>query len=72
MEDRRILVGSISYAIKAKRLLAKEGITANVIKETDRTEGCSYGLSFAERDAYRVFPLLSDAGIRLRSREERK
>lgn len=71
MENRKVLVGSISYAMKAKRLLSKEGITANVIKESDHTEGCSYGLSFAERDSYRVFALLSDAGIRTRSREAR-
>lgn len=71
MEDRRILVGSISYAIKAKRLLAKEGILANIVKETDRAEGCSYGLSFAERDAYLVYPLLADAGIRIKSKENR-
>ena len=42
MGNKKILIGSISYAIKAKRLLAREGITANVVKETDRTEGCSY------------------------------
>ena len=71
MENERILVGSISYAIKAKRLLAKEGILANIVKETDHTEGCSYGLSFAEKDAYRVFPALAGAGIRIRVREDR-
>ena len=71
MENRRILVGSISYAIKAKRLLAKEGILANIVKETSHTEGCSYGLSFAEKDAYRVSAVLAGAGIRTRSREER-
>lgn len=70
MENGRILVGSISYAIKAKRLLAKEGIFANLIKETDRTTGCSYGLSFSARDAYRVSTILSAAGIRTKTREE--
>ena len=71
MENRRIIVGSISYAIKAKRLLAKKGILAGIVKETDHTEGCSYGLSFAEKDAYRVYTVLADAGIRIKTREDR-
>ncbi|MBP5348903.1 MAG: DUF3343 domain-containing protein [Clostridia bacterium] len=69
MEYGKILIGSISYAIKAKRLLAREGITANVVKETDKTEGCSNGLSFSERDAYRVTAILSQAGIGFKMRE---
>lgn len=69
MRNTKILIGSISYAIKAKRLLAREGITANVVKETDKTEGCSYGLSFADRDAYRVSAILSSAGIGIKMRE---
>ncbi len=69
MEYGKILIGSISYAIKAKRLLAREGISANVVKETDKTEGCSYGLSFPERDAYRVSAILRQAGIGFKTRE---
>ena len=69
MEYGKILIGSISYAIKAKRLLVREGITANVVKETDKTEGCSYGLSFSECDAYRVTAILSQAGIGFKMRE---
>ncbi|MBP5428270.1 MAG: DUF3343 domain-containing protein [Clostridia bacterium] len=71
MENGRILVGSISYAIKAKRLLAKEGILTNVIKDSNHTSGCSYGLSFDPRDAFRVSAVLSHSGIRTKSREER-
>lgn len=71
MENERILVGSISYAIKAKRLLSKEGIFANIVKETDRGEGCSYGISFPKRDEYRVQTILSFSGIRAKSRESR-
>ena len=69
MGNQKILIGSISYAIKAKRLLAREGISANVVKETDRTEGCSYGLSFPDRDAYRASAILSQAGIGIKTRE---
>ena len=72
MENGRILVGSISYAIKAKRILEKEGINATLVKESDRTTGCSYGLSFDARHAYRVYAVLSKAGIRLRAREDKQ
>jgi len=71
MEKGNVLVGSISYAIKAKRLLAKEGISAELIKETDHSSGCSYGLSYEARDSYRIFAVLSAAGIRIKQREER-
>lgn len=70
MKKSKVLVGSISYAIKGKRILAKEGITANLIKESDHTAGCSYGLSFEERDEYRVYPILSAAGIPIKQKEE--
>ena len=71
MENGRVLVGSISYAIKAKRTLAKEGIAADLVKETDQTSGCSYGLSFRAEESYRVHAILSGAGIRTKSREGR-
>ena len=71
MENERILVGSISYAIKAKRLLAKEGIASNLIKDSTHTSGCSYGLSFDPRDAFRISAVLSEAGIRTKGPEDR-
>ncbi|MBO4283404.1 MAG: DUF3343 domain-containing protein [Clostridia bacterium] len=70
MENGKMLVGSISYAIKAKRLLAKEGIRADLIKVTEHTSGCSYGLSFPARESYRVHAILSSAGIRIKLRED--
>ena len=69
MENGKVLVGSISYAIKAKRLLAKEGITVDLIKESDHSSGCSYGLSFPARESYRVFAILNRAGIHTKQRE---
>ena len=69
MGNEKIIIGSISYAIKAKRLLAKEGISADLIKETDRSTGCSYGLSYPSREAFRVSAVLSSAGIPLKQRE---
>ena len=68
MENGKLLIGSISYAIKAKRLLSRAGIAANLIKETDHTSGCSYGLSFDGRDSFKVSAVLKDAGIRPKSR----
>lgn len=69
MENGKLLIGSISYAIKAKRLLAREGIAANLIKETDHTSGCSYGLSFDGRDAFRISSVLKSAGIQIKTRD---
>ena len=69
MENEKTVIGSISYAIKAKRLLAKEGIKAELIKETERSTGCSYGLSYPAREAFRVAAVLSSAGIPLKQRE---
>ena len=70
MGNQKILIGSISYAIKAKRLLAREGITSNLVKESDNTSGCSYGISFDGRDSFRISAVLKDAGIPIKTRDK--
>ena len=69
MENGMILVGSVSYAMKAKRLLSRNGIRVNIVKDSENKAGCSYGLSFDERDRFRIAAILAEAGIRIRERE---
>lgn len=59
-------IGSVTYAMKAKELLAKSGISARVIrlKPEQSPNGCAYGLELACREGARASALLGSAGIR--------
>ena len=58
-------IGAMTTAIKAQRVLAAEGITAEVValspKET--RHGCAYGLEFAKDDERTVRAALQAARI---------
>ena len=64
MHDYNLLFGSATYAMKAKRLLAKEGVACTLIKQAGRkTEGCNHALQISSADSFRATLLLRDAGI---------
>lgn len=49
MNTELILIGSITYAMKAKNALSENGIKARIRKLQPRNHGgCSYGLELAE------------------------
>lgn len=68
MNQGMILVGSVSYAMKAKRALSRNGIRVNIVKDSENKAGCSYGLTFEEKDQFRIAAILSENGIRIRER----
>ena len=45
-------IGAMTTAIKAQRVLATEGITAEVValSQKETRHGCAYGLEFAKAD----------------------
>lgn len=66
MKTAVITVGSVTYALKAKKLLAREGLTAKLVKADPSDKGgsgCTYGLEFPARDFYTVASILRSAGI---------
>ncbi len=57
--------GSMTYAIKARRTLAAEGINVRVLKlgDTGKKKGCVYGIEFSCSLSGNVRAVLSHAGI---------
>lgn len=65
MGKNTIRLGSVTYAIKVRKLLAKELIKCDLIKMKDPKEngGCSYGISFRSDKLLDVIALLKQNGI---------
>ena len=49
-----ITVGSVTYALKLKKLLSRESIRSRLVKlsNTDDGLGCTHGLEIEEKDFY--------------------
>ena len=60
-----ITVGSVTYAIKLRKLLAREGIEARHLKvdNTDSGAGCSHGVEINEADLYRAVYIMRENRI---------
>lgn len=60
-----ITVGSVTYAIKARKILQRMRIHSKLVK-TDAARssgGCTYGIEFKTEDFYNVVMGLRNAGI---------
>ena len=66
MGKNLILVNSITSASKGKKLLAENGISANVVRNTfhDSSNGCGYALS-VRVDALTAQSILMQGGIKV-------
>ena len=58
-----LMVGSVTYATKAKRALESRGISAYVFKSTEKIKGCSYGIRFYGEHMIEAAGLLRSIGI---------
>lgn len=60
-----LLLRSVTYAMKAKRLLEARGIKAKVVKPTPSSSehGCAYGVSVTSRFADSALMLLKEHGM---------
>lgn len=64
MENDILTVGTMSRAIRARRLLSAARIPARLVKTTDdRAGGCRYGLELDPRDTAEAMRLLDRDGI---------
>jgi len=57
-----IIFQSITYALKAKRLLKRNGIDANVIKTdfVNQEEGCTHAIEFKASQQFNVINILRE------------
>ncbi len=65
---RTIVIGSVTYAQKAKRLLLRSNIRARIVKNTsaEKEEGCAYGVEVPESLYLDALSCLRQAGIPVR------
>lgn len=64
MGESLIFTGSITYSMKIKDILNKNGFSASIKKNQSTTsgKGCSYGV-YVSGDAEKAREILSDSGI---------
>ena len=65
MNTTILTVGSVTIAMKVRKLLSKKGIRSKLIKvdASKATNGCSYGIKILSEVFYDAVILLRDAGI---------
>ena len=65
MDTTIITVGSVTYAIKVRRLLERSGIKSNLIKadSIQSTNGCTYGIKIHASQFYDAVAILKKHGI---------
>ena len=64
MNSITINVGSVTYAIKLRKLLSRQGIESELIKMTGRNkEGCTHGVRIKRLDLFRAVVIMREKGI---------
>lgn len=65
MNKTTITVGSVTYAIKLRKLLIKAGIGSRLVKvdNTSLNKGCSHGVEILDSDFYQAIVIMKDNGI---------
>ena len=64
MKGITINVGSVTYAIKLRKLLTREGIESELIKIADRNkQGCTHGVRIKSSDLFRAVVIMREKGI---------
>ena len=61
MKKTKIMVGSITYATKLRKLLARVGIKSRIIK--GEKNGCIHGLEVDYADFYTVISIMRENNI---------
>ena len=64
--DRTVIaIGSVTYAIKARRVLSRNGIQSKLVKidALESHNGCTHGLEIDSEDFYATVMGLRNAGI---------
>lgn len=61
--DKFIVMNSITNAIKARKLLSREGIWSRLVKLDVKNSGCNNGIAFDESYFYSVVKVLRENEI---------
>ena len=60
-----ITVGTVTYALKCRKLLSKAGIQSKLVKldSSKTSKGCTYGIELRSEDFYSAVVILRENGI---------
>lgn len=66
MNNITVTVGSVTYAIKLKKMLSRVGIQSKLIKIEDEKGiiGCMHGVSIGEEDYLSAVKIMRENGVR--------
>lgn len=65
MKTIRITVGSVTYALKLRRLLSRAGIPSRLIKvdSTESADGCAHGVEILTEHFYQAVVIMREKQI---------
>lgn len=65
MNDIIVTVGSVTYAIKLRRLLSRAGIRSKLVKveNQDTKSGCTHAVRISPNDFYNAVVIMKEYGI---------
>lgn len=74
MNKTTITLGSVTYAMRLKKLLTREGIKSRLIKVDagQNNLGCTHGIEVDERDFLSCVVIMKNNGIEYRVINQRK
>ena len=59
-----VTLGSVTYAIKLRKLLAREDIESELVKvNTKETNGCTHGVKIDQKDLLRAVVIMREKGF---------
>lgn len=62
MNKNIIIVGSMTHAIKLKKILSRQGIASKQVKEIGK-DGCVYGVEIASYDLFAAIAKIKESGM---------
>ena len=64
MNTNVITVGTVTYAIKLRKLLSRERIESELVKISDRNKGgCTHGVRIDKKNLFRAVAIMREKGI---------
>lgn len=69
----KIVIGSVTYALKAKKELSQRGIRTRVVKASQReSSGCTYGIEIEASERFRIYAILDELGISYQRKSDQR
>ena len=64
MNNVTVTVGTVTYAIKLRKLLSRAGIRSRLVKvEGNESAGCTHGVEIAREDFLNTIYIMKENGI---------